>query len=85
MIPNLQNQEKLSSPWAPPAAFLPSPVGALGWVETALSHIFLPPSIFWRSAGSPSCREKHPGQLGSTGNRGDVYRYFCARNEAKLT
>lgn len=46
MILNLQNQEELSSPWAPPAAFPPSPVGAPGWMETALSYFFFTCLIF---------------------------------------
>lgn len=55
MILNFQNQEELTSPWAPPAAFLPSPVGTRGWVGTAFSHIRLP--LFFGELVHPLAKE----------------------------
>lgn len=86
MILNLQNQEELSSLWAPPAAFLPSPAGAPGWMETALSHFFFTSVSFLETCWLTLLQRKTPRPAWlHMGQHWCVCAHcFCARNEAKL-
>lgn len=81
------SKTRKSSPGAPPSAFLSPPAGSM---ETSRvdgnsikPHFFLP--LFLGRVGSPSCKEKHPGQHGCTWNSTDVcVPLFLCKEGAKI-